>query len=797
MMQKDADNTKIRRKIQVRGVVQGVGFRPFVSTLAVSMGLTGFVFNSSAGVTIEVEGAGGIVGEFVRRVEAEAPPLAEISELTVDAAMVAGDDAFVILKSREVVGEFALVPADAGSCEACWRDFSDATNRRFGYAFTNCTHCGPRYTIIEDIPYDRAKTTMSGFVMCAECAAEYSDPGDRRFHAQPNACAVCGPALCLVASGAIEAECSFAASGSLPAIQRTRELLRAGKIVAVKGLGGFLLACDASNEAAVTELRRRKRRPAKPFAVMVRDLQSLRRICEVSEADEAVLAHPRRPIVILPRLRGEDLAKDAVAASVAPGSDSLGVMLPYTPLHFLLFGKSAAEAAEFDALVMTSGNRSEEPIVISNGEALSQLAGIADWFLLHNREIATRADDSVVRVFEGKERVLRRSRGFVPQSIRMGTEMQHMLAVGADLKNTFCLTRGREAILSQHIGDMENYETELFFMETLEKMKRLFKVQPKVVAHDLHPGYRSTRMALSIGVERRFGVQHHHAHIASCMAENHLTGKVIGVAMDGTGYGPDGTIWGGEFLVADFAGFERFAHLRAVPMPGGDAAVRQPWRMAMSYLRDAFGAGMPAGLACFEMVPETQVRVVETMLARGVQTVRTSSCGRLFDAVAAMTGMGGTVTFEGQAAMALEMAADANAVGRYRFDLVDGAPLVVDLRETIREIVRDTAGGRGAGEISAKFHHTLCAAVTEVCCRMRKETGLARVCLSGGVFQNHMLLGLTVRELRRSGFGVFLQAMVPVNDGGISLGQAIIANELLRQGDCYVLGDTGQGGRDV
>ena len=781
-MQAHPSDSKIRRQLHVRGIVQGVGFRPFVYKLATSLGLTGFVFNSSSGVTIEVEGDATVIHTFIDSVELDPPPLAEILELTVSEMTTVGSAGFDILQSREEVGEFALVSPDAGTCEVCWRDFGDPTNRRFGYPFTNCTHCGPRYTIIQDIPYDRAKTTMSGFLMCGACKAEYCDPADRRFHAQPNACAVCGPSLCLVPRGSIPADCSFAEKDSLPAIRMARQLMREGKIVAIKGLGGFLLACDASNEVAVAELRRRKRRPLKPFALMVRDLQGIRDLCATSPEDEAALQHSRRPIVILPRSSSEDPAASSLPDVLAPGNNTLGIMLPYTPLHYLLFSDSPGSPSEFAALVMTSGNLSEEPIVVSNTEALLHLSGVADWFLLHNRDIATRVDDSVVRIFERRERVLRRSRGFTPQSIDLGIQLEQVLAVGAELKNTFCLTQHQHAILSQHIGDLENYETMHFFEETLEKMKHLFKVSPQAIAYDLHPGYRSTRMALASGLERKFAVQHHHAHIASCMAENHLGGQVIGVAMDGTGLGTDGTIWGGEFLLASLAGFERRAHLRAVPLPGGDAAIRHPWRMALSYLRDSLGAQSPDDIACFREVPAAQFKLVDTMLTRGVQTVQTSSCGRLFDAVAAILGMGSEVTFEGQAAIALEMAADPGVTERYGFDLQQDEALVVDLRQTIATIVKEIARNRPAGEISARFHNTLSAAIVEVCCRIRESDGLDCVCLSGGVFQNHLLLGLTAAELRRLGFGVFLHAMVPANDGGISLGQAVIANELLRRG---------------
>ena len=494
--------------------------------------------------------------------------------------------------------------------------------------------------------------------------------------------------------------------------------MREGKILAVKGLGGFLLACDAANEVAVSELRRRKRRPHKPFALMVRDLAAARRLCELSPEDEASLESPRRPIVILPRRAGSRLA-----TGIAPGDNTLGIMLPYTPLHYLLFSDSPEMESEWPALVMTSGNLSEEPIVVSNQEALLQLGGVADWFLLHNRDIATRVDDSVVRTFEGRERVLRRSRGFVPQAIDLGLELEEVLAFGGELKNTFCLTKSRYAILSQHIGDLENYETMQFFEETLSKLKHTFKVAPRVAAYDLHPGYMSTRMAMASGIEHKIGVQHHHAHIASCMAENHLRGKVLGVALDGTGFGTDGRIWGGEFLLADFSGFARRAHLRNVLLPGGDAAVRQPWRMALSYLRDAFGQQMPNHLSFFPGIEERQVALVDTMLTRQIQTVETSSCGRLFDAVAALLGLASEVTFEGQAAIALEAAADRGIDERYDFEIEEGEPIILDLRPVIMAIVKDLSRGRRVGEISACFHNTLSVAIGDVCGRIGAGDG--------------------------------------------------------------------------
>jgi hydrogenase maturation protein HypF len=508
---------------------------------------------------------------------------------------------------------------------------------------------------------------------------------------------------------------------------------------------------------------------------MVRDLAAVETFCTVNEAERAALESPRRPIVILRRRPDADLSP-----AIAPGNDSIGVMLPYTPLHYLLFSDSANTPPEFPALVMTSGNLSEEPIVTSNEEAWQRLESVADWFLLHNRDIYMRADDSVVRVFQGTERVLRRSRGYVPHPVDLDRPMRELLACGADLKNAFCLTKGRFAILSQHIGDMENYETLRFFEETLENLKKLFRVEPRAVAYDLHPNYLSSRFALSLPIERKIAVQHHHAHIASCMAENRLRGKVIGIAFDGTGYGTDGQVWGGEFLIAGLEGFERRAHLRYVPLTGGDAAVRQPWRMALSYLRETFGGGpLPGKLPFLQEIPEQKIALINAMMARRIQTVSTSSCGRLFDAVAALVGLGSGATYEGQAAIALENAAESGVEDRYPFQAEGDEPIQIDMRPAIEAIVRDLGAGKSSGYISACFHNTLAAVVSETCLRLRRQEKLNRVCLSGGVFQNILLLERSTAHLRRDGFEVFLHARIPPNDGGVSLGQAAIANEQL------------------
>jgi hydrogenase maturation protein HypF len=760
-----------RKKINIRGIVQGVGFRPFVYNLAKSLHLAGFVHNSSAGVTIEVEGPEVSVTDFLRTLREHPPALSQIEEVTVADAVPLGESDFAIHHSQPDPNEFALVSPDVGTCEDCWRDFSNPADRRLGYAFTNCTNCGPRYTIIQDVPYDRPLTTMSSFRMCPECQAEYEDPTDRRFHAQPNACPVCGPSLTLMKSGAPVA-------AQMQAVHAARQLLREGSIVAVKGLGGFLLACDAQNAEAVRELRRRKRRSDKPFALMARDLAAVDSFCLVSDTDRQALLSPRRPIVILPRRTNANLP-----SAIAPSNSTVGVMLPYTPLHYLLFSDSPDAPPAFTALVMTSGNLSEEPIVISNPEAQERLAPVADAFLLHNRDIHMRVDDSVTRTFEGRERVLRRSRGYVPHPVDLGIPLNEILACGAELKNTFCLTKGHYAILSQHIGDLENYETLVFFQETLSNLKKLFRVEPEAVAFDLHPRYLSSRFAQELPLDQKIGVQHHHAHIASCMAENHLREKVIGVAFDGTGYGTDGQIWGGEFLVADFAGFERRAHLRYIPLPGGDAAVRQPWRAALSYLRATFASqALPEALPMLREVPEKQIALVETMLARGINTVQTSSCGRLFDAVASLIGLRHETNFEGQAAIELEAASQSGIENHYPFLIEDSDPAQVDLRPMIESIVRDIQQSGPTGHIAACFHNTMAEVIVEVCRRIWQHDGLKQVCLSGGTFQNMYLLQHSVAGLRQAGFEVFLHATVPPNDGGISLGQAVIANQRLRKG---------------
>jgi hydrogenase maturation protein HypF len=723
--------------------VQGVGFRPFIYRLATELELTGHVLNISGGVIAEIEGPEPALASFLDRFRIEAPPLSEIEQVEIEDREPMGELVFTIDHSINDAAQFAMVPADIGTCDDCYADFTDPSNRRYLYPFTNCTNCGPRYSIIQDIPYDRPQTTMSVFPMCADCRREYEDPLNRRFHAQPNACPVCGPSL----------------SEPLAEIRRR---LHDGEILAIKGLGGFHLACDAENHAAVARLRERKRRSDKAFALMVRDLDAARRIAHVSDADARALLNPRRPIVLMPRR-----IDAAISPAVAPGNKTVGIMLPYTPLHYLLFENDRRAAP----LVMTSGNLAEEPIVSHNQEA-PRLSTLADHVILHNRGIQTRVDDSVLRTFEGQERLIRRSRGYAPQPIDLGRPIHELLAVGGELKNTFCLTKGSYAILSQHIGDLENMETLTFFEETLAHMRRFFRVTPRAVAYDLHPGYLSTRFALEMGLEH-IGVQHHHAHIAGCMAENHVREKVIGVAFDGTGYGTDGKIWGGEFLLCDYSGFERRAHFRYTPMAGGDAAIRHPWRIALGYLHEAFGSQIPD---LFPSIPPSNLRVVRQAIEQRINTVDTSSCGRLVDAVSAIAGVRLDVNYEGQAAIEFEMRSADGIEDAYSFEI---EACEIDPRPLIRVVVADVQASVDTAIIAAKFHNTVARMVLEIATRIRAADHVNRVALSGGTFQNLRLLSRAVALLRAAGFEVLLHSAVPANDGGLALGQAAIANEQL------------------
>jgi len=742
-----------RYRLIVRGVVQGVGFRPFVKRLADRMGVRGSVCNTGDGVVIEVVTDVSGAQEFAAALHREKPPLAAIEECRIESVVAHGEvpDRFTIELSQPIPGAFTLVSPDIATCPDCLAEIRDRGNRRYRYAFTNCTNCGPRYTIIRQTPYDRANTTMAAFAMCNACAAEYADPADRRFHAEPAACAACGPSL------------------SEP-VEKTIAALMRGEVVAVKGLGGFQLACDALSTSACAKLRERKRRNRKPFAVMMRDPATAERYCELGEGERALLQSRAAPIVLL-QMRERGVFPDALA----PGLGHVGVMLPCTPLHHLLLDGPLA------CLVMTSGNITEEPIVIDNDEATAKLAPLADRFLLHNRDIFMRADDSVTRWYEGAPRMIRRARGYAPEAIDLGFETGGALGVGAELKNTFCLTKGHYAIVSQHIGDFENLETQQFFEETLRNLKSVYHAEPQVLAHDLHPDYLSTRWALAQPLPK-IAVQHHHAHIAACMAENGIREPVIGVAWDGTGYGTDGAVWGGEFLVCDYSGFERAAHLRYVPLIGGDRAAREGWRMAAAHLYDAFGPAYPTAAEPIRgLASPAWWKTFDQLLTRPAP--QTSSCGRLFDAVSALTGICPQSSFEGEGAMLLEAAAaGCDYDDAYPFAICeDGAPWTIDTRPTIRAIAAERATGHHPNRIASTFHGTLGHMIKTLSVKLRDKTGLNKVCLSGGSFQNATLLSHVLPMLRNEGFDVFLHSRVPANDGGISLGQAVIAATFLRR----------------
>jgi hydrogenase maturation protein HypF len=746
------------RRLQVNGIVQGVGFRPFVYQLAARYGLKGEVANTSAGVSIRIEGPAESLVAFEKDLAAKSPPLAHIVEIQSRPHPLQNYADFRITSSRGESVMATLISPDVAVCDDCLREMFDPADRRYHYPFINCTNCGPRYTIIDDIPYDRPKTSMRHFTMCPLCQAEYDDPLNRRFHAQPNACPACGPQISLWDSRRQPIR-------TADPIAAAAELIRQGKILAVKGLGGFHLAVDALNAQAVARLRQRKLREEKPFAVMSPDMAAIQRYALIEPAEESLLRSIQRPIVLL-----EKTPSHCLADEVAPRNRYVGAMLPYTPLHHLLL------RCGFTALVMTSGNRSEEPIAIANDDAFERLADIADAFLIHDRDIYLRSDDSVVRQAAGAARFLRRSRGYVPVPVFLKQALPPILACGAELKNTVCLTKGGQAFVSQHIGDLENLATYEFFQKTIDHMQRILAVRPELIACDLHPDYLSTRWADEQADIPKVRVQHHHAHIVSCMAEHRIEGSVIGLSCDGTGYGPDGTVWGGEVLIADAAGFERAAHLSCVPMPGSAAAIREPWRMAVSYLDDAYGEGFGSlDLPVLRKAGVDQVNVILKMIAKRINSPLTSSLGRLFDGVAAIAGLRSRVSYEGQAAMELEMAARSDAVALYEYAVDGDGPWRVPPAPIVRGVVADVRNECPVSMISVKFHNTVIALLADLCERVRRVHGLTRVVLSGGVFQNARLMTGLIPALEARGFEVFSHRLVPTNDGGIALGQAVIA----------------------
>lgn len=758
-----------RVQLTVRGIVQGVGFRPYVFSLAKRYALRGQVRNTTTGVEIDIEGESSAIEQFIDDLSVNPPPLALVASVERCnhlERMHYGD--FRIVASAAASETFVPMAPDMATCQDCLNELFDPTDRRYRYPFINCTHCGPRFTIVQEVPYDRDHTTMRAFPMCAACDHEYHDPANRRFHAQPNACPVCGPQINLVDAAGHALDAS-----ELDVIRATCQRLAEGEIVAIKGIGGFHLACEALNAKAVLALRQRKDREHKPFALMAGSLAMIRAHCHVSDAEARLLCAPQCPIVLL-RKRSDCRLPEVIA----PNRNDLGFMLPYTPLHHLLMQACSTP------LVMTSANRSDEPIAYRSEDALERLGGIADCFLIHNRDIYIRCDDTVMQIVRGRTYPVRRSRGYVPYPIALPfASTTDILACGAALKNTFCITHQYDAFVSHHIGDLENVETLRSFTEGIAHFQNLLYLQPEVIAYDLHPEYLSTKYALSRDTKVvKVGVQHHHAHVASCMADNRLEGDVIGVAMDGLGYGTDGHLWGSEILLAGLADFERVCHLAYAPMPGGVKAIREPWRMAAVYLQQAFGDGfLDLDIPFVKRLDLPVWRVLRQMMRQGINSPLTSGMGRLFDAVSSLLGLGNTVHYEGQAAIALEMMADATCQDSYRFELAaDGC--LIRTESVLIHMVQDLRANLPTHVVAAKFHHAVADVIARVATRIRGEGGPKRVVLSGGVFQNRLLLEWTWQRLEANGFEVYVHHHVPTNDGGLSLGQAVVAGARMKAG---------------
>jgi hydrogenase maturation protein HypF len=840
----------IRVKILVKGIVQGVGFRPFVYSLAKSLNLKGFVMNSSEGVVIDIEGDNSPT--FIERLSKEAPPLAQIMEVDTTPMPYHGYQDFQIIKSREE-GSFTLISADVSICEDCLKELLNNNDRRYLYPFINCTNCGPRYTITKSVPYDRPNTTMSVFKMCPDCEKEYHNPEDRRFHAQPNACHVCGPQVKLIVNnihpplippvkggehtpaplsrgdfpsplagegkgeGVLLLEKNLKVYDKDNPIKETTRLLKEGKILAIKGLGGFHIVCDATNEEAVNRLRLKKRKSNKPFALMAPDVETIKKFCEVSKEEEKLLISNKRPIVLLKK------KQNYLPEAIALNNKYLGFMLPYTPLHYLLFyypnpplppfnspltkgGYRGVKRREggfnFDALIMTSGNLSEEPIVINNEEAISILSGITDAFLIHNRDIFMRVDDSVILKIKSKKLeiksknmtshfplptshllFIRRSRGYVPDPIPLFDDGPEVLGCGADIKNTFTLTKGRFAIPSQHIGDMENYETLKFFEESLKNLKEVYRVKPVALAYDLHPGYLSTQWALKQEGIKKIGIQHHYAHIASVMAEKGIKKKVIGVSFDGTGYGTDGNLWGGEFLIADIIGFKRAGHFKYIPLPGGEVAIKEPWRTAVSYIKGIAGDEAMHYIESIGFVKRYGTERLEHILKiidKKPFSPLSSGAGRLFDAISAILGICDRNTFEGEAAIALESITRPDIVDDYPVDIKFREIMEIDFSQTILKILEDFVHEVDKGIIASNFHNTVATVILRVVQRLSSLHMINDVVLCGGVFQNIYLLERTIARLKSIGMEVHINEKVPTNDAGVSLGQAYIIRERIK-----------------
>jgi len=763
--------SEARRRIRTlfTGIVQGVGFRPFIYRFATKHRLGGFVCNTPEGVIAEVEGSAGSIENFSSELLKSIPPAADVSGISNTEVAVLGESVFRIIASEQEGKKEVLISPDIATCADCLRELNDPEDRRYRYPFINCTNCGPRLTIIRDVPYDRANTSMACFALCPRCRAEYEDPADRRFHAEPNACNVCGPRLWITDEMGAPLRDDPADPQGDPqrdSIIKAAELLLAGHVLAIKGLGGFHLAVDATNEEAVRRLRSRKYREEKPLAIMVKDIDTASQIARIGRTERELLLSSRRPIVLC-RKRNNQI----IAPSVAPGVPNQGIMLPYTPLHHLLLEKN------LPALVMTSANQVDEPICIQNREALTRLKGIADFYLFHDRDILVRCDDSVAAVTGRSPVMIRRSRGWAPKPVSLKRSYPEVLALGPQLKATLCILKGGLAYLSPHIGDLETPEARDFHRESLRLMERIAECRPDVIACDLHPAYWTTRLAEALPHTQIIRVQHHHAHIVSAMAENGLSCKVIGLAMDGTGYGPDGTAWGGEFLVTDEIGFRRAGHIRPYMLPGAEKAVKEPWRVAASLLRESFGVtwhDVARKLPLKEK--ESHFDVLDNMMALGFNSPLTSSLGRVFDGVAAILGTRQAVSFEGQAAMELETLATRRTTRRYPFDIArDGDRAILDLRPLVRAIAEERIKGKDPAAIAATFHRTIVGALVAMTGAVREQTGLGKAVLSGGCFQNRVLLEGTVRDLEKAGFEVYTHQMLPSNDGCIALGQAVVA----------------------
>jgi hydrogenase maturation protein HypF len=767
MKETNSNGVRTARFLRVKGIVQGVGFRPFVYTLATRLGLDGTVRNTSQGVEIFLEGSAESLDAFTRKLQSSPPPLARIDSVDISESEDIGLNGFSILDSQPEPGEFLPVPADIAICDDCRRELFDPKDRRHRYPFINCTNCGPRFTIIYDIPYDRPLTSMASFKMCPECQAEYDNPADRRFHAQPTACPVCGPSI------------AYTQSGKKPifhedALTAARELIKAGGILAVKGLGGYHLACDASNEKAVSTLKERKHRSEKPLAVMAFDLSVIEKYCHVSADERKLLESPQHPIVLLDHKPGVSLAE-----GVASGLNTYGCMLPYTALHLLLLEPALGFP---EVLVMTSGNLSEEPIAYEEADAQTRLAGIADGFLSHDRPIYMRVDDSVLRVIDGAPYLVRRARGYAPDPLLLKERLPQILGAGAELKNSFCLTRDHYAFVSHFIGDLENYDTLASYESAIAHYEKLFKIKPELYACDLHPDYLATQYAHEQACREEvqlIEVQHHHAHLAACLAENSWFSEkpVIGLTFDGTGYGTDGAIWGGEVLVGNYAGYDRAYHLEYMPLPGGDAAIRRPARIALAYLAAA-GLEWHTDMAPMGATSEEERHVLEGQLKNSINIIQTSSMGRLFDAVSALAGICQTISYEGQAAIQLEGLIDPSESGSYPLPL-DGK--LIKVQPLLKAVVEDVNAGISPARIGARFHNGLAEMALAVCSTLKAQRGLKTVALSGGVWQNRTLLELTLKKLRAASFEVLLHRQLPPNDGCIALGQVLVAAYQLKK----------------